>query len=462
MYFIMCGILGLLFSSNILSLNSVANQLNQLTHRGHDGYGIAVIKQNFNDIRIFREIGRIKKKTLPNLTGFNLALGHTRYQTMGPNSAIQPLSKNALILLHNGQVKKRIADDNNNNNNMSDSEELLEYLDNFNWLQKDLKDSTIFSWIQSIHQHFSGSYSCILYHTMKQYLIIFRDPRGIRPLSYNFHKNYVEIASETVALTNKKNIKDVAPGECIILKNLDNISFNSSGASFPNISPRPCLFEYFYLAHPKSILNGIKIKTARKLFGRKLAIKIKRILTENILNIPDVVIPIPETSCISAYSLAKNLNIDYLEALIKVNPKRTFILSGQSNRENAIRKKFALKKGIEEYLQDKNVLLVDDSIIRGTTLKFIIKMLKSKCHMKTILIASLAPPVLYPNYYGIDISNNLELLAVHYKKNYHLMALKLQADNIIYQNLEDMIQCLHELNPKIENYETSVFTGKYL
>ena len=453
----MCGILAVVSIHDNLTVHTIADQLSLLKHRGHDGYGIALINKDRSK-KIFREIGMVKRNNLPNHTNITVSLGHTRYKTMGPMSAIQPLQKESLILIHNGQVSQK---NNNNNSNRSDSEQLLNYLATFDWDRSKLSFETIYQWIKSIAAYFTGSYSCILsVCTAKLNIIVaFRDPRGIRPLSYQYNEQRVEIASETVALSTNNN-NDILPGECIIYKIDDNaITMHRSGCMFPTVKPSPCLFEYFYFAHPQSILNGVHIETVRKEFGKTLAHKLKTIIMEQ--NI-DIVIPIPETSCIAAYTLAQELDMQYIEALVKIRKRRTFILAGQSNRDKAIRQKFSLKKGIDEVLNNKSILLVDDSIVRGTTIKHVINMLKRQCNLKHIAVASLAPPIIYPNYYGIDITSDMELLAVQCHKDYQLMAERINADCIIYQNLQDMLLCLKELNPKIEHYECSVFNGQYV
>jgi amidophosphoribosyltransferase len=279
-------------------------------------------------------------------------------------------------------------------------------------------------------------------------LVAFRDPFGIRPLCYGYKNGDYAIASESVAVDaldpQFELVRDIDPGECIFIDVGGNMT---SQVVAEYTALKPCLFEYIYFARPDSVLDGVSVYDARLNMGKVLA---KKIQSEN-LDI-DVVIPVPETSRISALEIAEYMNIPYREGFIKNRYiARTFILPGQESREKTVRLKLNI---ISSIFKNKNVLIVDDSIVRGTTSKQIVQLAK-QAGSKRIYFASASPAVLYPNIYGIHIPTSEELIA--YKRSPLEIAEYIGADRVIYNSLEDVIKgCI------LPEFETSCFNGEYI
>jgi len=475
----MCGITALLIKQNNYkqspSLNPCASLLKesliQLQHRGYDGAGIALdspdkiilgkgkglIKDVLNQ-KFIEKLSRLNKSS-------NYGLGHTRYKTKGEctNGSSQPLineSKN-LCLVHNGQVESKEC--------LPDTIYILNLIESLLKEKKgEITTNEVLEIIQNLFYTLRGSYSCVLMiHNFG--LVVFRDLYGIRPLVYASSSQAQGIASEDIALSKisvfgnnrETTYRDVRPGECLILRpNYPPISYQCKKGIR---KLHPCIFEYIYLAHPDSTFNSINVMKARKLLGRILAQKIQMYLHTD--DLPDYIIPVPETSCPATHEIAKFLNIPYLEALSLKKDRakaRTFILPTQEERVKAVSEKFEIPNPVTiSKLKNKHVMIVDDSIVRGTTLQYIVKLFKEKCQAKEITIASISPPIKHKNIYGIDIPDSSILIASRFK-TYKEIAKELGADQIIYQDLKPMIKNFQILNKDIGNFETSLFDGLYV
>ena len=467
----MCGIIGISAKSETASL-SIYNALTVLQHRGQDAAGMAVVnksgfismhKQNGLVRDVFREEDMIR------LSG-NVGIGHVRYPTSGTIdiSQAQPFyvnSPHGIILVHNGNLvnteKLRAElrnDDYRHINTTSDSEVLINIFASS--LEKQcsnkLNDQAIVDAVSEVHQRVQGAYSVVLI-ILGYGLVAFRDPNGIRPLIYGKKgsSNYM-IASESVALDclGYKTIRDVKPGETIIIKSDGSIAnYDYSGL----IKYNPCIFEYVYLARPDSTIEGVNVYESRLSMGRYLAKKIKQELSQKELDAIDVIIPIPSTSRTSALPISIDLKIELKEGFIKNRYiGRTFIMPGQKVRKKSVRQKL---NTINIEFKDKNVLLIDDSIVRGNTSKQIIKMARD-AGAKKVYFASASPPIRYPNVYGIDMPYVNELVA--YGKDIKEIASQIGADKLIYQELDDLIASIKENNNNLKLFDSSCFDGKYI
>ena len=314
----------------------------------------------------------------------------------------------------------------------------------------------VFTAISNVHRRCKGAYAVVAM-IPQQGMIAFRDPHGIRPLVYGRRKEgetySTMFASESVALDalGFSDIKDVAPGEVLFI-DMQGQLHQQQCAKAPKLTP--CIFEYVYLARSDSVLDKISVYKTRLRMGEMLAEKIKRNYSE--LDI-DVVMPIPDTSRSTALEVAKQLDVKYREGFVKNRYiGRTFIMPGQALRKKSVQQKL---NPIELEFAGKNVLLIDDSIVRGTTCKEIIRMAR-KVGAKKVYFASAAPPVRYPNVYGIDMPSSEELVA--YNRSEPEICELIGADALIYQDLHDLIAAAKEGNPEIEAFDTSVFTGEYI
>jgi amidophosphoribosyltransferase len=288
-------------------------------------------------------------------------------------------------------------------------------------------------------------------------VLAFRDPHGIRPVVIGKREaegeqaDYI-VASESVALKtlNFELLRDIKPGECVFID--VNSNFHAQQCAAPKINA-PCIFEYVYFARPDSIMDGISVHRSRSRMGSKLAEKIIRDFPEHDI---DVIIPIPDTSRSAALQLSYDLGVKYQEGFIKNRYiGRTFIMPGQTQRKKSVRQKL---NAINIEFKDKVVLLVDDSIVRGTTSQQIVQMAR-EAGAKKVYFASAAPPVRYPNVYGIDMPSPKEFVA--HDRNIDQIAEELGVDWLIYQELDDLIDAVNEDN-KIESFDTSCFDGKYI
>jgi amidophosphoribosyltransferase len=393
-----------------------------------------------------------------------------RYPTAGSSSAAlaQPFYVNSpygISLAHNGNLtnaqalsKELFREDLRHVNTDSDSEVLLNVfaheLQRIGKLKPEPED--IFAAVKGVHKRCSGGYAVVA--LIANYgLVAFRDPNGIRPLVYGERqgangKEYM-VASESVALDvlGFKLLRDVAPGEAVYIEKAGHLHAKQCADAVKTV---PCIFEYVYFARPDSIIDGISVYKTRMRMGEHLAAKI---LSERPDHDIDVVIPIPDTSRVSAQSLAYHLGVKFREGLMKNRYiGRTFIMPGQSQRKKSVRQKL---NPIELEFKGKNVLLVDDSIVRGTTCKEIIEMARDAGANK-VYFASAAPAVKYPNVYGIDMPSAAELVA-HGRTDEEVCEV-IGADWLVYQNLDDLVMSCRDGNESIQEFDCSVFNGEYI
>jgi len=467
----MCGIVGISSNNSTASL-SIYNALTVLQHRGQDAAGMAVINEE-GFLNIHKRNGLVRdafdEPDMIRLQG-NVGIGHVRYPTAGTVdiSQAQPFyvnSPHGIVLVHNGNLvnteslrDELRSEDFRHINTTSDSEVLINIFASSlekNGLKK-LDDKSIFKAVAEVHKRVEGAYSVII-AILDYGLIAFRDPNGIRPLIFGCKdsKNYM-IASESVALDclGYKTERDIEPGETIIFKNDGTIS-NQKYFSSKRFSP--CIFEYVYLARPDSTIENINVYESRLSMGRYLAKKIKKDLSNKDLESIDVVIPIPATSRTSALPISIELNKELKEGFVKNRYiGRTFIMPGQKIRKKSVRQKL---NTINIEFKNKNVLLVDDSIVRGNTSKQIIKMAR-QAGAKKVFFASASPPIRFPNVYGIDMPYVKELVA--FERTIDEIAEIIGADKLIYQSLDDLISAVKENNIEIESFDTSCFDGNYI
>ena len=466
----MCAIVGMVGKSAVN--NDIYDALTMLQHRGQDAAGI--ITSEGDRLYLHKDTGLVrdvfsKDEFMIRLRG-HMGVGHVRYPTAGCTSSAeaQPFYTNTpfgICLSHNGnltnadQLKQELfAEDRRHLNTDSDSEVLLNVFAHELMMCGTLRvtPKEVFEAVSRVHARARGAYACVA--MISGYGIVgFRDPFGIRPVVYGRREgvNGVEymIASESVALDalGFETIADILPGEAIYIT-LDGRFYKHQCATNPLYSP--CIFEHVYLARPDSVMDGIYVYKARLRMGEKLADKIQREWPDHDI---DVVIPIPDTSRVAGAELANRLGVKYREGFVKNRYiGRTFIMPGQAQRKKSVRQKL---NPVDVEFRGKNVLLVDDSIVRGTTSKEIIDMARDS-GAKKVYFASAAPPVRFPNVYGIDMPTSSELIA-HGRTVEELQEL-LGADRLIYQDLEDLIDAVRHKHSKIERFDTSVFTGEYV
>jgi amidophosphoribosyltransferase len=474
----MCGILGIYNSDENTDVYSyLLNGLNVLQHRGQDSAGIYTCKDNI--FHYHKDNGKVSEVFNKNfdyskkLIG-NIGIGHVRYSTTGSLNVdqCQPLYINSpfgLVLVHNGNItnvnelQELMKNEKRHINTISDSELLLNLfaIQLTNKLSKfessdDIKIETLFfDVIYEIYKTVKGSYSVIMMINGFG-MLAFKDPYGIRPLCFGKCEKNIVLSSESVAIDSINYIleREINAGESIFISNKGNF-FSKQIIQYPLLTP--CLFEYIYFSRPESIINGILVYQARKNMGNILGLKIKTDY-ESISKEIDVVMPIPESSRISALKISDVLKKPYCEGFIKNSyVGRTFIMPNQKTRQSSIKMKL---NTINQEFFNKNILIVDDSIVRGNTSIELIKMAR-KAGAKKIYFASVAPPVIYPNYYGIAIPTSEELIA--YNKSIIEITQILGADNVIYNNLNDVVKSCCSLNPMIlKTLETSCFDGIFI
>jgi amidophosphoribosyltransferase len=467
----MCGILGVVAKTPVNQL--LYDGLLLLQHRGQDAAGIVTSEHKAFHMHkgpgMVRDVFRTRNmRSLSGGTG----IGHCRYPTAGSAfnaGEAQPFYVNSpfgIVLGHNGNLtnsevlkQEMFRQDLRHINTNSDSEVLLNVLAHELELAakgQKLDSETIFTAVANVHRRCRGAYAVVA--LIAGYgLLAFRDPFGIRPLV--FGRNNTDegpeylVASESVALTafGFELVRDVLPGEAILID--ESGTFNSRQcAAKPVLAP--CIFEYVYLARPDSVMDAVSVYESRLHMGRKLSEKIKRTMPH--LEI-DVVIPVPDTSRPAALELAHGLNVTYREGFIRNRYiGRTFIMPGQTIRKKSVRQKLSVV-GLE--FKDKNVLIVDDSIVRGTTGREIVQMAREAGASK-VFFASAAPPVRFPNVYGIDMPTRVELIATG--RNEEQVAREIGADAVIYQDLDALKDAVRALNPKLTQFETSCFDGVYI
>jgi amidophosphoribosyltransferase len=465
----MCGIIGMVAHSPVNQ--AIYDGLTVLQHRGQDAAGI--ITCDGGRLHLRKDNGLVRDvfhtRHMYRLHG-NMGIGHVRYPTAGCESSAeaQPFYVNSpygVCLAHNGNLtnaeklkQELFQEDLRQINTDSDSEVLLNVFAHELQRHAELKMdvSHVFKAVAGVHQRCRGAYAAVAMITGYG-VVAFRDPCGIRPVVYGKREtaegtDYM-MASESVALDTLgfELIGDVAPGEAVFVS-LEGKIHKQQCAEHTSLSP--CIFEYVYLARPDSIIDGVSVYKARLRMGDKLADKILRVWPDHDI---DVVIPIPDTSRTSALQLAYNLGVKYREGFIKNRYiGRTFIMPGQQQRKKSVRQKL---NAIDLEFRDKNVLLVDDSIVRGTTSSQIIEMARD-AGAKKVYFASAAPPVRYQNVYGIDMPSNEELIASGQTEDE--VGEAIGADWLVFQDLQDLIKAVGKGNPDIKAFDASVFTGEYI
>ena len=465
----MCGIVGIVAKRRVNQ--TLYDALTVLQHRGQDAAGIATCEgerlRQRKDNGLVREVFRTKH--MLRLHG-NMGIGHIRYPTAGRASSTeaQPFYVNSpfgITLAHNGNLinakqlmRDVFRDDRRHINTESDSEILLNVfaheLMKLGKLRIDEND--VFKAVSGVHERCHGGYAAIAM-IVGNGVLAFRDPFGIRPVCFGYRdaeegREYM-IASESVALDalGFELMRDLEPGEAIFI---DTNSEMHTRQCAENPVYSPCIFEYVYLARPDSIIDDVSVYKARLRMGERLA---DRILEAWPAHDIDVVIPIPDTSRTAALPLAYKLGVKYREGFIKNRYiGRTFIMPGQKERERSVRHKL---NAIALEFEGKNVLLVDDSIVRGTTSAQIIQMAR-EAGARKVYFASAAPPVRYQNVYGIDMPVVGELIA--HNRTEDQIATTIGADRLFYQTVEDLIDAVRKGNPRLREFDSSCFTGDYV
>ncbi len=468
----MCGILGLI-------AQTPANQvlydgLLVLQHRGQDAAGIATIDGNTFHLHkgngLVRDVFRTRNMRA--LRG-NAGIAHVRYPTAGSaieHNEAQPFYVNSpfgIVLGHNGNLtnteqlqQELFLEDRRHVNTHSDSEVLLNVLAHelqaHSTMRYRLDLKNIFDAVSGVHRRCRGAYAVVA--MIAGYgLLAFRDAHGIRPLVLGSHqtehgREYL-VASESVALDTLgfKFLRDIAPGEAVFI-DFDGNFHSKQCAENPALTP--CIFEYVYLARPDSVINGISVYETRLNMGESLADKITRVWPQHDI---DVVIPIPDSSRPSALQLANRLGLAFREGFVKNRYiGRTFIMPGQAMRKKSVRQKL---NAISVEFKGKNVLLVDDSIVRGTTSREIVQMAR-EAGARKVYFASAAPPVRFPNVYGIDMPSRRELIATG--RSDDEICREIGADKLIYQDLDDLKAAVRKANPAIKYFDASCFDGDYI
>ena len=466
----MCGVVGVVSKSEVSPM--IYDALTVLQHRGQDAAGIATCNQDKFHLR--KQLGLVRDvfrdTHMIGLRG-SMGIGHLRYPTAGSQDRelAQPMYVNSpygISISHNGnltnkdEISQILTDENPRFlSTDSDSEVLLNVF--AHELQKQGTSSPtqkeIFKAVRATHKRIRGAYS-VIFMINGVGIVGFRDPFGIRPLIFGSRENdllgpdYMLASESTVLDTLGFNIiSDVEPGEAVFV---DKEGEMFREACIDNPIHTPCIFEYVYLARPDAVIDNISVHKSRMRMGEALAEKINNLKPDHDI---DVVIPIPESSTTSALQLANTLGIKYTEGFVKNRYiGRTFIMPFQEKREKSVRQKL---NPIEFEFKNKVVLLVDDSIVRGTTSRQIIEMART-AGAKKVYFASASPPIRYQNVYGIDMAATTELIA-HNRTEDEISEL-IGADWLIYQDLEDLIESAKYGNPSIQQFECSVFDGKYI
>ena len=465
----MCGIVGIVGKSPVNQ--ALYDALTVLQHRGQDAAGIVTVDDHVIHLR--KDNGLVRDvfhtRHMKRLTG-QFGIGHVRYPTAGSSSSAeaQPFYVNSpygIAFAHNGNLTNahELQDEvskigRRHINTTSDSELLLNII--AHELQHceglHLTPEEVFKAVTNVHAKIRGAYAVVA-AIVGNGMLAFRDPFGIRPLALGKRKtefgNEYMVASESVALdaVGFTFIRDVAPGEAIYVTEAGELHTEQCAAKPINA---PCIFEFVYFARPDSFIDGISVYASRVNMGRKLGQKIAKEWAD--LDI-DVVIPIPETSTDVALQISIELDKPYRQGFVKNRYiGRTFIMPGQTMRRKSVRRKL---NAIPSEFKDKSVLLVDDSIVRGTTSEQIIEMARES-GAKKVYFASAAPEIRFPNVYGIDMPSANELIA--YGREIEQISDLIRADGLIFQDLSDLIDAVSELNPEVKRFETSVFDGNYI
>ena len=465
----MCGIVGIVANSDVNQ--TLYDALTVLQHRGQDAAGIATCEgarlHQRKDNGLVREVFRTKHMLS---LGGNMGIGHIRYPTAGrasPTEA-QPFYVNSpfgITLAHNGNLinsrqlmRDVFRDDRRHINTESDSEILLNVFAHELMKSGKLRidENDVFEAVSGVHKRCHGGYAAVAM-IVGYGVVAFRDPFGIRPVCFGYRdtddgREYM-IASESVALDalGFELMRDLEPGEAIVIDTNAGIHTRQCAE---NSVYSPCIFEYVYLARPDSIIDDVSVYKARLRMGERLADRILEAWPDHDI---DVVIPIPDTSRTAALPLSYKLGVKYREGFIKNRYiGRTFIMPGQEERERSVRHKL---NAIALEFEGKNVLLVDDSIVRGTTSAQIIHMAR-EAGARKVYFASAAPPVRYQNVYGIDMPVVGELIA--HNRTEEQVAATIGADRLFYQTMDDLIDAVRKGNPRLRAFDTSCFTGDYV
>ena len=466
----MCGIVGVVSHNPVNQL--LYDALLLLQHRGQDAAGIATNHSSM--FSMYKANGLVRDvfrtRNMRSLQG-NTGIGHCRYPTAGSSSEeeAQPFYVNApfgITLAHNGnltnqaQLKEELfKNDRRHINTDSDSEVLLNVLaheiqeaaDGYN-----LSTDAVFKAVGAVHRRVRGAYAVVA-QIAGHGMLAFRDPFGIRPLCLGVNEGeegteYL-VASESVALEGLgfRFVRDIAPGEAVFIDE-NNQLHERQCAENPSLNP--CAFEFVYLARPDSVIDGASVYATRLRMGEYLADKIRNEIPVDEI---DVVMPIPDSSRPAAIQLALKLGVEYREGFIKNRYiGRTFIMPGQGMRKKSVRQKL---NAIGSEFKGKNVLLVDDSIVRGTTSREIVQMARDAGARK-VFFASAAPPVLYPNVYGIDMPTRDELIA--HGRTVEEVCREITADRLVYQDVDALKRAISDVNPELKNFEASCFDGVYV
>ncbi len=466
----MCGIVGVVSHSSVNQL--LYDALLLLQHRGQDAAGIATSHGSMFSMHKANGLVRdvFRTRNMRSLQG-NSGIGHVRYPTAGSSSEeeAQPFYVNApfgITLAHNGnltnweQLKTEMfKNDRRHINTDSDSEVLL------NVLAHEIQEATsgysldpaaLFKAVSVLHKRVRGAYAAVV-QIAGFGLLAFRDPFGIRPLCIGVNDTdqgmeYV-VASESVALEGLgfRFLRDVAPGEAIFI-DIEGKFYSRQCAENPILTP--CAFEFVYFARPDSVIDGASVYATRLKMGEYLAEKVAKQFSDGEI---DVVMPIPDSSRPAAMQLALKLNLDYREGFIKNRYiGRTFLMPGQAIRQKSVRQKL---NAIGSEFKGKTVLLVDDSIVRGTTSREIVQMAR-EAGAKRVIFASAAPPVIFPNVYGIDMPTRNELIA--YDRTEEEICREITADALVYQDIDALKRSISDVNPALKNFEASCFDGIYV
>jgi amidophosphoribosyltransferase len=464
----MCGIIGIVGKSDVAG--ALYDGLTVLQHRGQDAAGIATV--DGSRLRLHKANGLVRDVFGPpdmaRLTG-NAGIGHCRYPTAGAENAdeAQPFYVNSpygIALGHNGNltntdvIRTELFDEDRRHiNTASDSEVLLNVFAHELAIQDrmQLTPEHIFKAVGGVHARCKGGYAAVAL-LLGYGLVAFRDPHGIRPLvlgqRWTAQGMEYAVASESVALDilGFELLRDVAPGEAVLIGFDGQLHHRHCAEA----TPAPCIFEFVYLARPDSIIEGISVYQARVRMGEVLADRIRALRPDHDI---DVVMPIPDTARSAALVLAARLDVPFREGFVKNRYiGRTFIMPGQGERAKSVRRKL---NAIRQEFADKVVLLIDDSIVRGTTSKQIIQMARDAGARK-VYFASAAPPVRFPNVYGIDMPSSQELIA-HGRDETQVQTL-LGCDWLIYQTLDDLVDAVRDQRTDIPRFDSSCFSGEYV
>jgi len=469
----MCGICAIVCEDEADEADAqerVCQMLQLLRHRGYDSWGVSDMSHMLDHrLMVQRGIGMPQVDKTKKRPQLRCVMGHTRYTTQGSHTNLeesQPLfnPSKTIALVHNGQVES--ADQ-----TASDTRHILNLLcQEFEWCADDFasdEEEMIRLYETRFHRIMSnlrGSYACVA-QIVGIGMFAFRDPRGIRPLVFQRSARKICFASESCAFggaTGAAQLQNVAPGE-VIWVDLQGEMRRMHPVVEPRVSPTPCLFEFIYLAHDDSCIDGIDVGVAREAMGALLVDKVKA----SGLTI-DVIVPVPHTPVLAGRVLAQRLGIDFVEALGVVSKKirresRTFILPTQTARENAVETKFFIKPDAIERCKNRCILLLDDSIVRGTTLRHVVQLLRTVTQPLKLYVASLAPPIISPNYFGIDIPSKNDLIAglnTAYENLPAAVQLRIGGIDapVIYQDLAVLKAGLKTLsNGGVSDFEDSVF-----